>query len=341
LKNNPYFQQNPYSLGGPIREAKRSIDACVVIGGSLFEDPSAYKALLHGATRGVQVRLLLPDPNSKWLREFALNAKTVLSLYIDRIMHHAKAASMNVEGIQLRWYETPGPCWFVLIDGHRLYTKPITSSVLSFPVAETKSDVAVHFNYVFLQLWNLARTEVREKENLGISPVVTLVQAPQDVLKVLAADPEGLRSLTPEAFELFVADRLSAMHLAVKRVGYSNQKDGGIDLLAWPQDNAPFPFLMAVQIKHSRMGRRIGPAPVRDLRGVLSSQPLDAGIIVTNTTFTADARWAASESPRIIRLRDFDDLVRWIRSDFATEVHYKELPEELLLAPGVRIHIPH
>lgn len=44
----------------------------------------------------------------------------------------------------------------------------------------------------------------------------------------------------------------------------------------------------------------------------MSSRLLQIGMVVTNTSFTADARWFADHQPAIIRLRDMSDLKRWI-----------------------------
>lgn len=161
-----------------------------------------------------------------------------------------------------------------------------------------------------------------------------------DLLRILDQDPNELARLTPETFEQLVADRLTVMGMGVKRVGKANQKDGGIDIVAWPEQSLSFPFLLVVQVKHSRTARSIGPSYVRDLQGVLSRLPCEVGMLVTNTTFTADAKWVASHSSSIIRLRDFFDVMRWIRGDFLSELPWKEIPESLKMAPGIMIKIP-
>ena len=69
--------------------------------------------------------------------------------------------------------------------------------------------------------------------------------------------------------------------------------------------------------------------------------PLDLGLLVTNTTFSPDARWAAREKPNIVRLRDFSDLKRWLHAEFAHESLERDLPSEISLGPGLRITIPH
>jgi hypothetical protein len=64
------------------------------------------------------------------------------------------------------------------------------------------------------------------------------------------------------------------------------------------------------------------------------------GMIVTNTSFTADAKWFANNNQTLLRLRDMQDLNRWMRNDFVNESEWREIPEEIELTPGVTIKIP-
>ncbi|MCA1635353.1 MAG: restriction endonuclease [Acidobacteria bacterium] len=66
------------------------------------------------------------------------------------------------------------------------------------------------------------------------------------------------------------------------------------------------------------------------------------GLLVTNTTFTKDARWVAEQTINqpFIRLREFEDLKRWLEENFWSEEDWQEIPEEINLAPGVTIRIP-
>jgi len=64
------------------------------------------------------------------------------------------------------------------------------------------------------------------------------------------------------------------------------------------------------------------------------------GMIVTNTSFTPDAQWFADNNSRLLRLRDSKDLCRWMRHDFINEAEYREIPNEITVAPGVTIAVP-
>ena len=130
------------------------------------------------------------------------------------------------------------------------------------------------------------------------------------------------------------------MGMGVRRIGDTNRKDGGVDIIAWPENALSVLFLVAVQVKHSRTNRKIGPTPVRELESALARLPCEIGMLVTNTTFTADAKWAAENHPRLVRLRDMFDLMGWIRGDYLKELEWREIPDRLELAPGISISLP-
>jgi len=168
---------------------------------------------------------------------------------------------------------------------------------------------------------------------------VEIVDISPFALDLLKAEPTRLSELSPKQFEDFVADRLRAMNFTVLNISPTNQRDGGIDLLAVP-NLAPVPYVLAVQVKHSKAGRHVGPAVVRELRGVIATQPLCIGLIVTNTSFTPDAAWTAQQMPTLIRLRDFETLKKWLNDEFSGEDVYDELPRTIQLAPGLTVSIP-
>ncbi|OGR09109.1 MAG: hypothetical protein A3K23_06680 [Desulfobacca sp. RBG_16_58_9] len=177
---------------------------------------------------------------------------------------------------------------------------------------------------------------------LKFPPRVELVDITPQIIDLLSSEPEILWEASPEFFENLICNRLEVIGYGIERVGSSIfNKDGGIDILAWSQ--APFvPCLMAVQVKHTALrNRKIGSPPVRDLLGAVQTHGFNAGLLVTNTTFTADARWVAEQRPFLIQLRDFEDLRRWLRNDFLSEHEWRYLPKQIELCPGVIIKLPY
>ncbi len=144
---------------------------------------------------------------------------------------------------------------------------------------------------------------------------------------------------TPELLESRLCSILDAMGYGSHRVGEINRKDGGVDIIAWPKDSA-IPHLVAVQVKHHRSpSTKTGPGPVRELLGVVQSRQFNVGLLVTNTTFTPDAIWLAEQHKVLIRLKDINDLKRWIAGNFLDEERFREFPTEITLCPGVTIPI--
>ncbi len=193
--------------------------------------------------------------------------------------------------------------------------------------------------YLLRQVRQLAKAKYGGDEPYNVQ----LVAFPESQLHWFEEDPTRLRHMSPGAFQRLIADRLDAMGLEVKTVGDVFRRDGGIDLLAFPKaDRCAFPFLIAVQVKHHRTSTSTTVSDVRDFHGAIMSRgaPLAAGILVTNTRFTADAKWFAEQNAALLRLRDLKDLKRWLRNDFINDAEWREIPAVLELAPGVTIALP-
>jgi len=153
-------------------------------------------------------------------------------------------------------------------------------------------------------------------------------------------DPVLVHSLNPQQFEEFICDRFSAIGFESKLTGATNRKDGGIDILFWPRQSVPFPFLGAAQLKHRRdPSRKEGVSTVRDFAGAISGHPFSAGVLITNTSFTPDVEWFARERAKLIRLRGFSDVRRWVMGSFIDEAEWREIPTEIELCPGVTVRL--
>jgi hypothetical protein len=195
-----------------------------------------------------------------------------------------------------------------------------------------------------MQLYLLNQVTELSKKKWG-SPepyIVELVEFSNDLLVWFLEDTERLKQLPPDKFQYLIAGRLEDMGLSVQLVGDVYRKDGGVDIIAYPNRGCAFPFLLAVQAKHHRSNRKTGSPDVRDFHGLLTSRvsPFHMGMIVTNTSFTADAQWFADNNQNLLRLRDMKDISRWMKNDFMNEAEWREIPEKVELASGVTIQIP-
>lgn len=170
---------------------------------------------------------------------------------------------------------------------------------------------------------------------------VRLITATRALLERLVANFDEIHRLTPEEFEEFTAERFDAMGFQVERVGGWNQKDGGIDLIFVPKISCQFPFLGAAQIKHHRSPLNfMGPRPVREFAAALGAHAFAVGVLVTNTTFTPDAEWFARHKAPLLKLRNGQDLRRWVASQFTDDAEWREIPTSIELCPGVVVPIP-
>jgi transcriptional regulator with XRE-family HTH domain len=162
------------------------------------------------------------------------------------------------------------------------------------------------------------------------------------LLRFLREDPSRLRSLTPEEFERFVANRLDRMGYSVTLTGATNRKDGGIDLIAVPKSANLGSLVIAGQVKHHEGDQKTGREAVDRILAWKDSRYFGVGLLATNTAFTKDAIWTAQQerNARFLRLRDFSDLKRWLQDQWGTEDDWREIPNKVELAPGVVIEIP-
>jgi hypothetical protein len=105
--------------------------------------------------------------------------------------------------------------------------------------------------------------------------------------------PGTLSQISPEEFEELTADLYKAMGFAAQRTKQS--RDGGIDVIAI-RDLALGRDKLAIQCKHQL--KPVGRPELQKLLGVISSDgSFSAGVIVTTSTFSADAiRFAAQNA---------------------------------------------
>jgi hypothetical protein len=159
---------------------------------------------------------------------------------------------------------------------------------ISAATAEPKEQVTGRIRVPALRV--LAKSSSRLVQPLRVE----LIGIGRLLSEKLVVEPELVHRLTPEQFEEFVCDRLIAMGLEPKRIGRTNQKDGGIDVLFWPRQKNAFPFLGAAQIKH--------------------------------------------EHAKLIRLRDYGDIRRWMLGQFGEE-EWRDLPNSIEVCPGMVVKV--
>ncbi|HSV99098.1 MAG TPA: restriction endonuclease [Sedimentisphaerales bacterium] len=115
----------------------------------------------------------------------------------------------------------------------------------------------------------------------------------------------NLAKISPEDFEELTASVYKAMGFAAQRTRQS--RDGGIDVIA-VRDLPLGRDKLAIQCKHQ--SKPAGRPELQKLLGVVSSDPsFSAGVLITTSTFSADAIRFAEQNARL-RLIDQNALLR-------------------------------
>ncbi|MBX3390579.1 MAG: restriction endonuclease [Phycisphaeraceae bacterium] len=173
------------------------------------------------------------------------------------------------------------------------------------------------------------------------TPRVEIIPFPEATLRELQLSPEKMSQLTPDEFQLLIADRLDRMGLEPILTGHVNAKDGGIDIIARPREKLHFGILIGVQCEHHSGDQKTGRPKLGSLLRWKGSD-FQIGVMVTNTSFTQDARFEAQQphNRSFLRLRGFAHLSEWIRENYTAAFEADELPNEIELAPGTILQIP-
>lgn len=127
-----------------------------------------------------------------------------------------------------------------------------------------------------------------------------------------------LRAMNPYEFQDLVADLLRAMSYHVSWVSPPG-KDGGVDILAWPDPLGTRPPRIKVQVK--RQQQAVSVDGLRSFMAVLGEN--DVGLFVCTGGFTKDAEFEArTQEKRRITLISLDKLFDlWVE-------HYEKLTDQ-------------
>jgi len=151
------------------------------------------------------------------------------------------------------------------------------------------------------------------------------------LIEDLKLNYQQIFKITPEAFENLVVELLKRNHFEVTKIGETNRKDGGIDIVAVKKDIVT--IIVAVQVKH-KVSKTVDVGEVRDFAGALSINNLfSAGMLVTNTDFTQDSRWIEAKLDSKIELKNNNDIQNWLLNNFTTS---KKSNINVELGKGVR-----
>lgn len=122
--------------------------------------------------------------------------------------------------------------------------------------------------------------------------------------------PDALYGLSSRQFETLVAEILVDKGFDVHLTPAT--RDGGFDIFAYQRTDIGT-LLYLVETKRYRADRKVGIDLVRNLYGTFASCGASHAILATTSTFTRDARELQCKHPYQLSLRDYTDIVKWIR----------------------------
>lgn len=138
-----------------------------------------------------------------------------------------------------------------------------------------------------------------------------------DLMSAIAEEPQLRFRLDPYDFQLVVAELLAKLNYKV--TVQKRTRDKGVDVIA--EFSSPLgKFITAVQCKRYAEERKVEPASVQQLIGVVSSTDFDRGLLVTTSEFGPGGVLLANDPRNRVALRDGGELVDLLRAALSLEL---------------------
>lgn len=138
-----------------------------------------------------------------------------------------------------------------------------------------------------------------------------LISSTDYLVEKLRKQPQHLYELSPRQFEELLAELLTDMGWDVELT--KETRDGGKDILAYLNTELG-KILCLVEGKKYRYDRKIGVGLVRSLYGSLCDHNASSAMLVTTSSFTADAKEFQKKYEYQLSLRDFGDINQWLHA---------------------------
>ena len=139
----------------------------------------------------------------------------------------------------------------------------------------------------------------------GIIKGVTLVD--DSLLRRAKKDPRIIHSFSPREFEEMVCELLDKQGFEVKLT--KQTRDGGKDIIV-VQKSVLGEFCIYVECKKYDISRPISVGLVRELYGTVMVDNATAGMIITTSHFSKDAKEYTEQIKHRMTLKDYNDLVQ-------------------------------
>lgn len=134
-------------------QANQSIDAFVLVGGTLFVH--CRELLQQASHNGMRKRVLYPYADSPWLVSYLTAIGIPHESYVGRMARNASLARRL--GFDVRYHSHPVSSWYVIFDQARVFQKHIGILTSTTPEAVPLAEAGKQFSVIFDNLWNDAR----------------------------------------------------------------------------------------------------------------------------------------------------------------------------------------
>lgn len=151
---------------------------------------------------------------------------------------------------------------------------------------------------------------IGSETTLAVPEPGRLVVVQASLLELLRTHPELLHQISHRQFEELVYELFAGLGYEVELTAQT--RDGGADLIAFSQDHLGIRTKYVVEAKHYAPERKIGVGIVRQVSSVRQKLGAHHGIIVTSSTFTADAV-KENRDYYGLHLKDHNHLMDWIK----------------------------
>lgn len=167
------------------------------------------------------------------------------------------------------------------------------------------------------EIWSFLEGDIYSLSVSAATPkqIIKIVQpqiivATDSLIRKLQKVPTDLYKISPRQFEEIVADLLSDMGCDVELT--KQTRDGGKDILAYMNTDLGR-FLCLVEAKRHRRDRPVGIGIVKTLLGTLYDHQATSAMLVTTSRFSDDAKELQNRHKYKLSLRDYADVVEWIK----------------------------
>ena len=136
--------------------------------------------------------------------------------------------------------------------------------------------------------------------------ITTISHVNRSLVERADKEPQIIHDITPREFEELVCELLERLGMSVTLT--QRTRDGGKDIII-VEESALGSFLVYCECKQHSPDRPVGVSLVRELYGTVSADNATAGLLVTTSYFTPDAKAYQQKIENRMSLMDYTDLL--------------------------------